>query len=191
MLGRKLGSMLRCLIALSFWFTVVATAAPAWTWTDEAGRTHISDRPVPGATQIELLVPRGPTSAPATPTPPGRSTQQGQPAVPQTANYADFQIVSPTQEETLWNIGGNLTMRVAVLPAIQPGHELDVIYDGQHLEIGAQGPQMTIPDVVRGLHTLQAVIVQSVSRQEVIRSQPVTIMVQQTRIVTPNNAASN
>ena len=46
--------MLKCLIALTSLLTAAALAAPAWTWVDEQGRRHYSDRPVEGATQIEL-----------------------------------------------------------------------------------------------------------------------------------------
>ena len=46
--------MLKCLIALTSLLSAAALAAPAWTWVDAQGRRHYSDRPVEGATQIEL-----------------------------------------------------------------------------------------------------------------------------------------
>ena len=45
--------MHKWLILLSLlWSTAIAE--PAYTWVDENGQVHYSDRPVPGATEIEL-----------------------------------------------------------------------------------------------------------------------------------------
>jgi hypothetical protein len=168
--------------------SAAASAAPAWTWVDADGRRHFSDRPVPGATLIEL--PDGGPSAPATRTTASTTTRIPQPPAEAPApavGYTRFDVLSPSNEQTLWNIGGTLSMQVAVEPALQPSHVLDVIMDGERVELGARGAQLTIPEVYRGLHTLQAVIVDSVSGSEILRSQPVTIMVQQTSILNPNN----
>jgi len=182
--------MCRCLIALLLLSSAAASAAPAWTWVDADGRRHFSDRPVPGATRIDL-----PDSAPAA----GgtRTTASTTTTIPQLQGsatetvpdigYTRFDILSPSNEQTLWNIGGTLSMQVAVEPSLQSSHALDVVMDGQRVELGARGGQLTIPEVYRGLHTLQAVIVDAVSGSEVLRSQPVTIMVQQTSILNPNN----
>ena len=165
-------------------FAATVAAAPAWTWTDENGQVHYSDRPVPGAKQIELQGAQGfPAPArPARSAQPAEQTQQSEPESP--LAYRTFDIVSPVHQQTLWNIGGTLEVQMAIEPALQPGHRLDAYLDGQKVDIGATGTQFTIPDVFRGLHTLQAVIVDANGR-EVLKSRAITIMVQQTSIQTP------
>ena len=97
-----------------------------------------------------------------------------------------FNVVSPGQQETLWNIQGNLNVQVELSPALQSGHRLDAYLDGERIVLGATGSQFTLSNVFRGLHTLQAVIVDQ-SGEEVLRSLAVTFMVQQTSIQNPNN----
>jgi hypothetical protein len=72
-------------------------------------------------------------------------------------------------------------------PALQAGHRLDFYLDGQRVIIGSTASQLTVPDVFRGVHTLQAAILDA-SGREMQRSLVVTIMVHQTSIQNPNNA---
>lgn len=181
--------MYKCIIALTALFTATSMAAPAWTWVDENGRRHFSDLPVEGAIQIELTesqtFSRGvSTAAPAAP------AAAAQPEPAETLPYTVFNVTSPTHQETLWNIGGNLSMALDLQPALQNGHRIDVVLDGEQVEIGARSPTLTIPEVFRGAHTLQAVIMDATGR-EVLRSLAITVMVQQTSLQNPNGVAGN
>lgn len=170
--------MLKCLIALTSLLSAAALAAPAWTWVDEQGRRHYSDRPVEGATQIELSEPQtfgGSALRPATR--PAAGEESDAPAV----TYSVLDIVSPAQEETLHNIEGNLGVSIATNPGLQSGHRIDAILDGQRREIGARSLAFTLPEVFRGEHTLQVVIVDS-GGAEIKRSAPVTFFVRQTSV---------
>jgi hypothetical protein len=170
-------------------YATVLAAGPAWTWVDENGGRHYSDRPVAGATQVELPGAQGFTSDRVAP----RARAPGAAAAPSTSqeeapSYRSVTIVSPTHEETLWNIGEVLSAQVAIDPELQAGHRLDAYLDGRRVVTGAIGTQLTIPDVYRGLHTLVAVITDS-SGRELRRSPEVTFMVQQTSIQSgPTNA---
>jgi hypothetical protein len=172
--------MLKCLIALTSLFSVAVLAAPAWTWVDDQGRRHYSDRPVEGATQIELAGPQtfSGGSPAARPTP---QTQAQPPAPPQ---YSVLDIVSPSNQETLSNIGGMLTLELAVYPALRSVDRIDVIFDGQRRQQGVRSLSVTIPDVERGEHTIQAVILGE-DGQELMRSATVTVFVRQTSLLTP------
>lgn len=177
--------MSRWLIVLSMLLATAVAAAPAWTWVDENGQRHYSDRPVPGASQIEI---QGAQGFPAPVRSAERRAEPVEPAAPpdQTLAYRTFDIVSPVHQQTLWNIGGTLNVELAIEPALQPGHRIDVYLDGQRVDLDATGSQLTIPDVFRGLHTLQAVILDANAR-EVLKSRAITIMVQQTSILNPNH----
>lgn len=172
--------MLKCLIALTSLLSVAAIAAPAWTWVDEQGRRHYSDRPVEGATQIELAGPQTFAGGVTAPPAPVANDSAAAPA----AVYTVLDVISPANEETLVNIGGMLTMELAVYPPLQSAHRIDVILNGQRLALGARQLSVSIPDMVRGEHTLEAVIVDS-EGQELMRSDPVTVFVRQTSVLTP------
>lgn len=173
--------MLKCLIALTSLLSTAAVAAPAWTWVDEEGRRHYSDRPVEGATEIELAGPQTFAGGVASPATQDTATADEPPAV----SYSVLDVISPTNEETLFNIGGSLTAELAIYPSLQAAHRIDAILDGQHVEIGSRNLSMVIPDVFRGEHTIQAVIMGS-DGEELMRSMPVTIYVQQNSIISPN-----
>jgi hypothetical protein len=178
--------MCKWLILLSALSVTSVSGAPAWTWVDANGTVHYSDTPVPGARQIELTGAQGFGTAPrpqsATAAAPASTNAAAQPA----ASYRTFNIVSPAQQETLWNIGANLNVQVAIEPRLQPNHRLDVYIDGQRRNLNATGPQLAVPAVFRGIHTMQAVIVDQ-RGTEVFRSPATTFMVQQTSIQNPNS----
>jgi hypothetical protein len=175
--------MLKCLIALTSLLPVAALAAPAWSWVDEQGRRHYSDRPVEGATQIELGESQtfsGTALRPA----PAASPAAAATAEPETTaatGYSVLDIVSPTQEQTLYNIGGNLSVSVATNPGLRAGHRINAILDGEPRELGARSLDFALTEVYRGEHTLQVVIVDSAG-EELKRSAPVTFFVQQTSV---------
>ena len=162
--------------------------APAWTWVDANGQVHFSDTPVPGAKRIELAnaqacggAPRQSAAQEATP-----ATESQQPA-DRASRYRTFNITSPKQQETLWNTGSTVTVQIALEPQLQQGHRLDAFMDGKRLNLNATSTTLTLPEVFRGIHTIQAVIIDQ-RGEEVLRSLATTFMVQQTSIQNPNNA---
>ena len=174
------------LILFGMLWSTASLAVPVWTWVDETGRQHFSDRPMPGASRIELdSVPVISLRAPSTPTAhasvPGATDSAA--AIP---SYTAFAIASPADGQTLWNTEGRLEVIVELTPALQPGHRLLVDLDGRRIESAGAGPRLTVPDVYRGLHTISAVIVNE-RDEEVLRSPGVTFMVQQTSTLNPNN----
>ena len=173
--------MLKCLIALTSLLSTGAVAVPAWTWVDEQGRRHYSDVPIDGATQIELGEPStfgGETS--------NRATIQLAPAQqdPAAFTYTILDVISPSSQETVFNIEGILTVELATSPPLQSDHRIDAILDGEYLAIGSRSLTIPIPEVFRGEHTLRAVIV-SANGEELMRSTPVTFFVRQNSILTP------
>ena len=181
--------MCKWLILLSALSATSVIGAPAWTWVDADGQVHYSDRPVPGAKQVELAgaqafgSPRretqSATSAPA--------ASAAQPAAASAVAYRTFNIVSPSQQETLWNTGSMLNVQVALEPSLQPNHRLDVFLDGARRNLDSTSTELAVPDVVRGIHTVQAVIIDQ-RGAEVLRSLATTFMMQQTSVQNPANA---
>ena len=178
--------MRKCLI-LFFALTVGAVhAAPAWRWVDANGQVHYSDTPVPGAKQVELSgaqtfgsTHRQPSATADKSAAPAKTTGPAQ-------SYRTFNIVSPMQQETLWNVGTVVNVQVELDPPLQPNHLLDVYVDGARRNLNSAGTSLSLEGMYRGVHTIQAVVVDQ-SGAEVIRSLATTFMVQQTSIQNPNN----
>jgi hypothetical protein len=101
--------------------------------------------------------------------------------------YTDFRIVSPADGETLWNIGGELSVEVAVEPALSPGHRLRVYLDGRLREDSPRATQFTLAEVYRGEHQLRAAIANAQGR-EVASTADITFYVQQASLQNPNRS---
>ena len=173
--------MCKWLILLSALAVQTASAAPAWTWVDANGQVHYSDRPVPGARQIDLPGAQGfPAQARAAATP-----TRG-PAAPAGPAYQTFNIVSPAPQETLWNIGTNLNVLLELAPVLRPGHRIDVVLDGQRANLNSTRLQFTLSNVFRGVHTIQALVLDQAG--ETLQLSPaVPFVVQQTSTQNPNS----
>jgi len=168
--------------------SVAVAAAPAWTWVDQQGQRHFSDRPVEGATKIELSAGQTFSSAEARVVSEQASTAQAQqPREEQQSavrEYAVLAVASPGSQDTVFNIEGNLETELVIYPPLQPGHQIDVILDGERVAIGARDLSFTVPEVWRGEHTLQAVVSDQEGR-ELKQSLPVTFVVRQNSALQP------
>jgi hypothetical protein len=174
--------MRKWLILLLTLSTNLAHAAPAWTWTDGDGLVHYSDTPVPGAKRIELGTAQG--FGPASGGSARRAAQTQAAAEGSTSDartYSSVSLVSPTQQQTLWNTGGSLNVQLTTDPSLRAGDRVDLVLDGQRRNLDATSTQLTLANIFRGVHTLEAVVVDPNGR-ELGRSATTTFMVQQTSI---------
>jgi len=160
------------------------SAAPAWTWTDSNGLVHYSDTPVPGAKRIELGSAQG--FGPAQGGSQRRASQApaSQASTPNEQSYSAVTIVSPTQQQTLWNTGGEVSVQLTTEPSLRQGDRVDLVLDGQRRNLDSASTQITLADVFRGIHTVEAVVVDS-SGRELARSAATSFIVQQTSIANP------
>ena len=173
--------MYKWLVLLSL-LSTVASGQSAYTWVDENGQTHYSDRPVPGSALIELETAQGFTA----PRPATREAAGPEAEIDPAAAYTAFDILQPQQQETLWNVAGNVGVSLDISPGLQPGHHVGVYLDGELTDVGTTALQFQLTEVFRGLHTMQAVILDN-DGDDVLRSLAVTFMVQQTTLLNPNN----
>lgn len=177
--------MIRYLTALAVCCALAWTAGAGtlYRWVDENGRVHYSDRPHEGAERIDM--PRAQTfSAPpvpqqqaADPAPAEGAAEAGEPL-----RYESIAVVSPSEQEVLWNIGTVLSVSLDLQPGLQPGHSVQVSLDGSVVGSWPAGSlSATIEPVYRGTHTLRATVVGD-NGSELISSDAVTFYVQQTTI---------
>lgn len=169
---------MRLFIAASILLATGTVLAQAYRWVDEDGIVHFSDRPAPGAEQIEL--PRDTRTASqrrvaAAPRVPAQSAGDQQ-ADTKRFKYESLAIASPEAEETLWNIEGVLDVTLALSPALQDGHQVRVYFDGKRQTV--DGASFQIQEVWRGVHNIQAEVVDAKGKR-MIRSVTNRFYVQQ------------
>lgn len=142
--------------------TVLAVAgADVYRWVDSNGQVNFSDTPRAGAERITIQVPQPQSSGAADQQGPDQGSAEDDGA-DDFAGYDSLTIQSPGQDETLWNIEGQLTIAAAVRPDLQPDHTLQVYLDGQALPPADPGATtLTVSEVYRGQHSLRAVILDS------------------------------
>ncbi len=168
-------------VLLGLLVAVGALAETYYKWTDEEGVIHYSDLPHPGAVAVELgdsnkRRPRPTTRRSATTLP----AADEEPAATMFTGYDSLEFLSPTAEETLWNIEGTLSVSLQVIPALKPGHQVRVYFDGTPQTVS--GPSFQLQEVHRGVHNLQAEVIDQTGKL-MIRSRPNRFYVQQNSVL--------
>ena len=168
----------RRIIALLLVLACGQSFAQAYRWVDEDGVVHYSDTPQPGATEVDLGKYRAPASAqravPRQPAPVAADQDE-----PEVFRYESLAVASPAPEQTLWNIGGILNVSLALSPALQPGHQVRVYFDGTPQIVN--GTSFQLQEVWRGVHNLQAEVLDENGRM-LIRSRTNRFYVQQSTV---------
>lgn len=142
---------------------LLALAAPAlasqtvWKWVDDKGVTHYSDRPVPGATKIELNV--GSRAAPSDASSASSRPTAQEPVTPAGPAYPTFEIRRPQNDEAVINTGGVVVVDIGVEPRVLGGHILNLYLDGNRVTgYPLNTTTYELKEVPRGTHTVNAVI---------------------------------
>jgi len=184
--------MMRNILILILLFPAFANAAEVYRWTDSAGEVHYSDRPKEGAEVVTIEEAQtfstpAPTTSSSTRSTGTRSTGTRGADGDKSPAYSLFEIVTPQQEEVLWNIGGELDVALRLTPRLQSGHTVSVFLDGEPVRKLPRGStRAQLSDVFRGTHTLHAEV-QDRAGAAVATTDPVQFTVQQTSIQNPNN----
>ena len=172
----------RTIIVLLGLLAAGAVVADAYTWTDDEGIVHYSDRPQPGATRIDIAQPNtGKSPAPRrSASTAGDDEPDDEPDdTTDPLRYSSFEVSSPGAEETLWNIEGVLNVSLSLTPALQPGHQVRVYLDGNAQIVS--GTSFQLNDVYRGVRNLQAEVLDETG-QMMIRTRTNRFYVQQTSV---------
>ena len=170
----------RPILVLLGLLAATSVLAQAYTWVDEDGVTHYSDRPKEGAEQVDLagysrntgtqIYRRRPEAPDA-----DEATEDAGPF-----KYQSLAITSPGAEETLWNIEGILNVTLALSPGLKSGHRVRVYFDGKPREVS--GSSVQIEEVYRGVHNIQAEVIDETGKL-MIRSMTNRFYVQQNSIL--------
>ena len=168
----------RTILVLLGLFMVTAAVADTWTWTDEEGVVHYSDRPHPGAVRVVIdESSAGKSRAPSRNAAASDENETAAAAAP--FRYESFEVASPGAEETLWNIEGVLNVSLALSPALQSGHQVRVYFDGNPQIVS--GTRFQLEEVFRGVHNLQAEVLDETGKM-MIRTRTNRFYVQQSTV---------
>lgn len=172
--------MRTALIVLALLAAPAFAAQTVWKWVDDKGVTHYSDQPGPGAQRVEVS--SGSRSDPV-----NNSANYSQRApTPQQAGdlYRNFEILTPSDQETFANTGGSIGVRIRFEPELQAGHSLIVYLDGRRLdEFPPTARDYTLQGISRGTHQLTAIIQDSAGTR--LKTAEVTFYVRQESTAQP------
>jgi hypothetical protein len=166
-------------VFLAWSFT--AAAQEVWKYVDDQGVTHYTDQFVPGAVKVQLRSGSTAGAAPTTNTNTPGPTRASQPQA-----YRLFQIVRPSNQESVVNTGGALQVAMTLQPALMTGHAVTLYLDGKRVEdYPASSLEHALQDVPRGEHTLVGVIIDENERRVVETAKVTFIMRQKSVLMTP------
>jgi hypothetical protein len=170
----------RPILILLALFVGGAAVADTYTWTDDEGVVHYSDRPHPGAKRIIIDSPNTSRSLSRQNAADAANAEDASEAdADKPFRYESFAIASPGAEETLWNIEGVLNVNLALTPALRPGHQVRVYFDGNPQIVS--GTSFQLQEVWRGVHNLQAEVLNETGQMQ-IRTRSSRFYVQQSTV---------
>lgn len=155
------------LAAASLW-SVATAATQLYTWTDDNGVVHYSDKPVLGAQPASIsdnsnVVPR---------------LNEGSLPTTQVAGKSHgfkLAIRTPANQETIRDNLGRLSINGSSEPQeIPQGYSYRLLLNGQVVNQGAVSPDFTLTNVNRGEHKLKIELVDPVGK--IIASSPVSVV---------------
>ncbi len=146
---------MRLIVLVFVMLTVGIGHAAVYKYINKQGKTAYSDIPVAGAEKV--IVPRVMTyTAPV--------VQQTMQAIKPPSNHVDYQhlrITQPSEQATIRNNQGQLTVTYAIEPSLQEGDRLVLLLDGLAQE------SMSIEGLVRGAHTLSLEVLNAKNEREI------------------------
>jgi len=172
--------MRTALLLIAMLATPVLASQTVWKWVDEQGVTHFSDRPVPGATKVEIS-----SSNRADVRPNSAGSSYTTPAASPASRYQDFEISQPVEGQVFSNAGGQVPVAIRLNPQLNPGDTLALYLDGSPVDgFPRNATQHSLSAVARGEHTVSARITDGSGRQ--IKTTPtVHFVVRQTSVAQP------
>ncbi|MBX8605231.1 DUF4124 domain-containing protein [Pseudomonas cichorii] len=176
--------MRQSLICL-FLLISLPAAAQIYKYTDANGNTAFSNQPPNGIkTEVVELPPLNSveTRVPATPAmntaAPPTSTQTH----PRDA-YSTLELTDLPTDEALRANDGTFTVSVKIQPRLRPGHQLQLLVDGNPYGTPTNIPRLQVVNIDRGEHSFAVVVLDS--QRVVQQSQTITLTVQRVHVNRP------
>lgn len=136
------------------------------------GSVEFTDAPPPDTPAEQIEVQPLNTTPPLVP--PDSASSQSAPA--EHPGYSEFRITRPGDGESIRDNAGNVNIDLELKPKLLAGDTIDLYLDGQSVG-GGRSTAITLSDMDRGTHSLQAVV-KSPAGQVMARSNSVTFTLQ-------------
>jgi len=153
----------------------LATAAQGavYRWVDKEGNVVFSDRPQPGAEEVQVPTPSL-YEAPRLPAPSG-----GAPSAVSGPRYSRVAVILPENDATIRDNTGQVRVEVQVVPALdsRAGDRVLILLDDRVQGGPLATTRVALAGVDRGTHTLQARVIDA-GGTELLASDPVTFHLQ-------------
>lgn len=148
-------------MSAKFWFAAlvfgalaaVTAAAEIFKTIDEHGNVVFSDIPPPPS-QTSEPVTVNPVNTFNMPVPEVAAPPAEADVPEEVAQYDRLTILAPSNEETVRENAGNVTVAVALTPPLRAGDQLVLYMDGNRSPVRAQGTSFRLENVNRGTHTI-------------------------------------
>lgn len=141
--------------------------AELYKWKDAQGNTVYGDTP-PHNVKAEIVTPPPLTTYPAPQATPGAAPAARPAPGKDDISYSGLRILSPANDEAVRSNTGEITVQVQTTPSFvaDTGHRIRLYLDGREVAVHAS-TTLTITDVERGTHSLQAELVDTDGRSVV------------------------
>lgn len=107
------------------------------------------------------------------------------------SGYSELLINSPEPNGTIPPGQQTLTVTASVTPPLQPGHKLQLYYDGEPYGKPSSSLSKTLHSpLYRGSHIIQLAVI-SANGEQLIRSKPLTIHIKRATVNAPTRKASS
>lgn len=162
--------IMRILLLLICFFTILPVAAEVYRSVNENGEVIYTDKPSPGAEQIEV------DEVQTIDAPAEQDFEYTPPQKEQPQAYTKLEITSPENDTSIRDNAGNVTVSIALEPALKAGDKMVLSMDGTKVSEGASN-QFSLTNLDRGTHSLSVAVVNAAGK-ELKRSSAVLFTIQ-------------
>jgi hypothetical protein len=142
---------MRTLLMFILMLLAASATAAIYKWVDKDGKVHYSDTPIENAQPVEF---KENTQNQIKLPPPVVRESAPQPQEPVEDLY-QMRITSPSEEETLRDNNGNITIIGSIAPDLASNHRLILLMDGQVIGAAQSIPVFSLDNIDRGEHTFE------------------------------------
>lgn len=172
---------MRIFVTLFLLTLSTAAAAGIYKWVQPDGSIIYSDRPpvenalpadLPPVQEIKVVPPASPAS--------DTDSSEGSRRENSSFTYTSLEVTQPEDNGTLRDNSGQVSVQISIDPSLQAEDTIAILLDGKEIGQG-KGTSMTISNVDRGRHTLQAVV-KNAAGSPLKQSPAITFNLQRTSI---------
>lgn len=170
--------IMRILLLLICFLPMLPAVAEVYRSVNEKGEVIYTDKPSPGAEQIEV------DEVQTIDAPAEQDFEYTPPQKEQPQRYTKLEITSPANDADIRENTGNVTVNVSLEPALHAGDQLVLYMDGAKVSEGT-GSQFNLTNLDRGTHSLSVAVVDA-SGKELKRSKSIEFHLKRVADLDPN-----